>query len=113
MNCLSILGSLLTVFGQATFTSARSVEVEVIVECECFRRGNPMDTFRERAADAFFTYVCMGKDGKTQPVPPLKVHFMDLFYLPAVVTSDHNASWISFCSIMMRLVSALSVPLLE
>ena len=83
-------GSLLTVFGQATFTSARSIEVEVIVECEYFRKGDSSSTHRERTADAFFTYVCIGKDGKTKPLPQLKVVFA--LVVPWEVTQDGQSS---------------------
>lgn len=67
------LGSLLSVFGYATFTSARSIEVEVIVECEYFRKQETLESHRERTADAFFTYVCIGKDGRTRPIAQLAV----------------------------------------
>jgi len=64
------LGSLVTVVGQATFTSSRSMEVEVIVE---FERPFDADSERHRAVDAFFTYVSLDPKGKALPVPPLKI----------------------------------------
>lgn len=60
----------MTVFGQITFTSNRSLEVEVIVE---FVTPFEKNSQRQRAVDAFFTYVSIDEKGKALPVLPLKV----------------------------------------
>jgi hypothetical protein len=77
VSCVLILGSLLTVRGLLTFSSARSMEIEVVVELENIFHHNantPMTTStRGRAVDAFFTFVSIDNQGKALPVPPLQV----------------------------------------
>ena len=67
-----VTGSLLYVRGWLTFTSNRSMEVEVQVEYES-RWHDPNAKGKQIAADAFFTFVSLDQDGKVQAVPPLKV----------------------------------------
>ncbi|XP_033122484.1 cytosolic acyl coenzyme A thioester hydrolase-like isoform X2 [Anneissia japonica] len=64
------LGSICHLTGRATFTSNRSLEIEVMVDTEYLLAGSDV---RERAVHAFFTYVSLGPDGRTQPIPQLKV----------------------------------------
>lgn len=68
--CCILTGSVVTVYGQVTFTSARSLEIEVVVDVEVLFEK---ETVRQRAIDAFFTYVCINKLGKAMAVPPLQV----------------------------------------
>lgn len=53
-----------------TFTSNKSMEIEVFVDADPF-----VDESRERyrAVSAFFTYVSLSKEGKPLPVPQLLV----------------------------------------
>ena len=67
----------MTIFGQATYSSARSIEVEVIVEFEMANHQHDGNG-RVRALDSYFTYVCLGKDGRTLPIPSLKVTMLIL-----------------------------------
>lgn len=64
------IGSVVTVCGQITFTSNRSLEVEVVVE---FVTPFEKNSQSQRAVDAFFTYVSIDEKGKALPVLPLKV----------------------------------------
>jgi len=70
-------GSLVTVCGLLTFTSNRSMEIEVIVEYESImnkQSGQVTVAAREKAVDAFFTFVSIDTSGKALPVPLLKVN---------------------------------------
>lgn len=53
-----------------TFTSNKSMEIEVFVDADPF-----VDEARERyrAVSAFFTYVSLSKEGKPLPIPQLLV----------------------------------------
>ncbi|XP_071945946.1 cytosolic acyl coenzyme A thioester hydrolase-like [Antedon mediterranea] len=64
------LGSLCHLTGRATFASSRSLEIEVMVDTEYLMDGSKV---KERAVHAFFTYVSLGPDGKTRPIPQLQV----------------------------------------
>lgn len=66
-----IAGSLLTVIGRATFTSSRTVEVEVNVDVETIQTFASQT--KERAVHAYFNFVSLDKQRKTLQVPPLKV----------------------------------------
>jgi acyl-CoA hydrolase len=55
------------------------MEIEVIVEIENYRSESDV---RERAVDAFFTFVSIDGSGKARPVPMLVVSFdCMLFYI--------------------------------
>ena len=75
------LGSLVTVRGLLTFCSARSMEIEVIVELENIFRGKTVasdmmtSVAKGKAVDAFFTFVSIDPQGRALPVPPLQVTF--------------------------------------
>jgi len=70
-------GSLVTVRGLLTFTSNRSLEIEVIVEYESIigkeSDGESADV-RQKAVDAFFTFVSIDSNGKAIRVPSLVVN---------------------------------------
>jgi len=53
-----------------TFTSNKSMEIEVFVDADPFV-DEPQE--RYRAVSAFFTYVSLSKEGKPLPVPQLLV----------------------------------------
>ncbi|XP_062449076.1 cytosolic acyl coenzyme A thioester hydrolase isoform X2 [Rhea pennata] len=61
-------GSVITVSGRMTFTSNKSMEIEVFVDADPFV-DEPQE--RYRAVSAFFTYVSLSKEGKPLPVPQL------------------------------------------
>ncbi|XP_072833841.1 cytosolic acyl coenzyme A thioester hydrolase isoform X8 [Pogona vitticeps] len=61
-------GSVITISGRMTFTSNKSMEIEVFVDADPFVE-EPQD--RYRAVSAFFTYVSLSKEGKPLPVPQL------------------------------------------
>ena len=90
--CLSVcVGSLVSVYGLMTFTSRRSMEIEVVVDYESLtdtlHRATDDDVTdsdvtgddvaavgrRVKAVDAFFTFVAIDSSGKAAPVPPLTV----------------------------------------
>lgn len=60
-------GDLVYIRARPTFTSEKSIEVEVLVEVESLTRGQ-----RQPAAHAFFTFVSLDERRKTIPVPPLQ-----------------------------------------
>ncbi len=60
-------GELLYVKARPSFTSSKSMEVEVVVEVE------NMHGVRVPSAHAYFTFVSLDKAGKTLPIPPLDV----------------------------------------
>ncbi|XP_063799492.1 cytosolic acyl coenzyme A thioester hydrolase isoform X7 [Pseudophryne corroboree] len=63
-------GCIITISGHMTFTSNKSMEIEVFVDADTL-----IDDTQEkyRAVSAFFTYVSLSKDGKTLPVPQLVI----------------------------------------
>ncbi|KAI8519364.1 cytosolic acyl coenzyme A thioester hydrolase-like isoform X3 [Branchiostoma floridae x Branchiostoma belcheri] len=63
-------GSLMHLMGRISFTSSRTMEVEVAVDLEKMTSGGMT---KERAATSFFTFVSLGADGKPIPIPPLKI----------------------------------------
>nr|XP_032824108.1 cytosolic acyl coenzyme A thioester hydrolase isoform X4 [Petromyzon marinus] len=74
------LGSILTVTGRLTFTSAKSMEIEVGVEANALLGdGSEEEAEAERvcAVSAYFTYVSLAKDGKPLGVPQLKLQTED------------------------------------
>ncbi|XP_048375341.1 cytosolic acyl coenzyme A thioester hydrolase isoform X2 [Sphaerodactylus townsendi] len=68
------IGSVITVSGRMTFTSNKSMEIEVFVDAEPFV-GESQE--RYRAVSAFVTYVSLNKEGRPQPVPQLVVETED------------------------------------
>ena len=75
-------GSLVSVCGLMTFTSHRSMEIEVVVEYEsivdptlqCQQSTDAaVSCYRSKAVDAFFTFVAIDSNGKAAPIPPLVV----------------------------------------
>lgn len=61
-------GNVLTVHGRATFTSKRSMEIEIVVFVESlFEKESKF----VKAIDSFFTYVSIGRDGNVLDIPPL------------------------------------------
>ncbi|XP_026541388.1 cytosolic acyl coenzyme A thioester hydrolase isoform X1 [Notechis scutatus] len=67
-------GSVLTISGRMTFTSNKSMEIEVFVDADRFV-GEPQDPYR--AVSAFFTYVSLSKEGRPLPVPQLALETED------------------------------------
>ncbi|XP_072888230.1 cytosolic acyl coenzyme A thioester hydrolase isoform X2 [Hemitrygon akajei] len=67
-------GSVITVSGRMTFSSNKSMEIEVFVDVDHFLKT---PTERAHAVTAFFTYVSLDKDGKALPIPTLKVETED------------------------------------
>ncbi|ETE56992.1 Cytosolic acyl coenzyme A thioester hydrolase, partial [Ophiophagus hannah] len=57
-----------------TFTSNKSMEIEVFVDADRFV-GEPQDLYR--AVSAFFTYVSLSKEGRPLPVPQLVLETED------------------------------------
>ncbi|XP_039364936.1 cytosolic acyl coenzyme A thioester hydrolase isoform X3 [Mauremys reevesii] len=67
-------GCVITISGRMTFTSNKSMEIEVFVDADPFV-DEPKE--RYRAVSAFFTYVSLSKEGKPVPVPQLVVETED------------------------------------
>ncbi|KAF7236179.1 Cytosolic acyl coenzyme A thioester hydrolase [Varanus komodoensis] len=67
-------GSVITISGRMTFTSNKSMEIEVFVDADPFV-DEPQE--RYRAVSAFFTYVSLSKEGRPLPVPQLVVETED------------------------------------
>ncbi|XP_056397957.1 cytosolic acyl coenzyme A thioester hydrolase isoform X2 [Hyla sarda] len=63
-------GCIITVSGRMTFTSNKSMEIEVFVDADMLV-GDAQE--RYRAVSAFFTYVSLSKDGKPLPVPQIAI----------------------------------------
>ncbi|XP_067328953.1 cytosolic acyl coenzyme A thioester hydrolase isoform X2 [Anolis sagrei] len=63
-------GSVVTVSGRMTFTSNKSMEIEVFVDVDPFVTDTQE---RYRAVSAFFTYVSLSPEGRPLPVPQLVV----------------------------------------
>lgn len=63
-------GCVITISGRMTFTSNKSMEIEVLVDADPVVDNSQK---RYRAASAFFTYVSLSQEGKSLPVPQLVV----------------------------------------
>uniref|UniRef100_A0A3P8T8I1 palmitoyl-CoA hydrolase n=1 Tax=Amphiprion percula TaxID=161767 RepID=A0A3P8T8I1_AMPPE len=63
-------GCVVTVTGRLTFTSNKSMEIEVLVDASSLMEE---EKGKYRAASAFFTFISLDKFHKALPVPPLKV----------------------------------------
>ncbi|XP_028016724.1 cytosolic acyl coenzyme A thioester hydrolase isoform X2 [Eptesicus fuscus] len=61
-------GCVITISGRMTFTSNKSMEIEVLVDADPVVDNTQR---RYRAASAFFTYVSLSQDGRSLPVPQL------------------------------------------
>ncbi|KAJ8016389.1 hypothetical protein DPEC_G00006720 [Dallia pectoralis] len=63
-------GCVVTISGRATFTSNKSMEIEVFVDADSL-----IETEKEkyRAVTAFFTYISLSKEGKPLSIPALKL----------------------------------------
>nr|KAF6443008.1 acyl-CoA thioesterase 7 [Molossus molossus] len=61
-------GCVITISGRMTFTSNKSMEIEVLVDADPVVDNSQE---RYRAASAFFTYVSLSQDGRSLPVPQL------------------------------------------
>ena len=61
-----VCGEVVFVTARLTFTSSKSMEIEVIAEAEGLLAGS-----RRVTTTAYFTYVAIGEDRKASPVPPL------------------------------------------
>lgn len=61
-------GCVITISGRMTFTSNKSMEIEVLVDADPVVDNSQK---RYRAASAFFTYVSLNQEGKPLPVPQL------------------------------------------
>ncbi|XP_061114047.1 cytosolic acyl coenzyme A thioester hydrolase isoform X1 [Conger conger] len=64
------IGCVVSVSGRMTFTSNKSMEIEVIVDADPLVEA---DKGKFRAVTAFFTYISLDKENKPLPVPPLKL----------------------------------------
>ncbi len=69
-------GDVVHIVGVVTWTGRTSMEIRVRVDRE------QIDGRRERALEAFATFVCVDTEGKPQPVPPLEL-----------LTDAHRACW--------------------
>ncbi|KAL3064008.1 hypothetical protein OYC64_000336 [Pagothenia borchgrevinki] len=65
-----IKGCVVTVTGRLTFTSNKSMEIEVFVDASSLMEAGKE---KYRAVSAFFTYISLDKANKALPVPPLKI----------------------------------------
>ncbi|XP_059379714.1 cytosolic acyl coenzyme A thioester hydrolase-like isoform X2 [Carassius carassius] len=63
-------GCVITISGRMTFTSNKSMEIEVLVDADPLVET---EKGKYRAVTAFFTYISLDKDNKPLPVPPLKL----------------------------------------
>ncbi|XP_027023030.1 cytosolic acyl coenzyme A thioester hydrolase isoform X2 [Tachysurus fulvidraco] len=63
-------GCVITVSGRMTFTSNKSMEIEVFVDADQLANA---EEGKYRAVTAFFTYISLDKANKPLPVPPLKL----------------------------------------
>ncbi|XP_057355644.1 cytosolic acyl coenzyme A thioester hydrolase isoform X6 [Manis pentadactyla] len=61
-------GCVITISGRMTFTSNKSMEIEVLVDADPVVDNSQK---RYRAASAFFTYVSLNQEGRSLPVPQL------------------------------------------
>lgn len=76
--CVSSAGCVITVSGRMTFTSNKSMEIEVFVDVDQLVEA---EKGKYRAVTAFFTYISLDKDNKPLAVPPLKVNHTHTFTL--------------------------------
>ncbi|PKU30225.1 cytosolic acyl coenzyme a thioester hydrolase [Limosa lapponica baueri] len=113
-------GSVITISGRMTFTSNKSMEIEVFVDADPFvdeSRG------RYRAVSAFFTYVSLSKEGKPLPVPQLLIAvracFLGFAFGCGLLLSAGRSAWRHFgwymCSLSLfhyseYLVTAINNP---
>lgn len=63
------------VTGQLTFTSSKSMEIQVLVDVQQIFQARSLPI---RAMDAFFTFVSLDEQGKALSIPVLKVSFLYL-----------------------------------
>ncbi|XP_016141784.1 cytosolic acyl coenzyme A thioester hydrolase isoform X3 [Sinocyclocheilus grahami] len=63
-------GCVITVSGRMTFTSNKSIEIEVFVDADPLVEA---EKGKYRAVTAFFTYISLDKENKPLLVPPLKL----------------------------------------
>lgn len=63
-------GSVLTVSGRLTYTSNRSMEIEVLVDVSSLVEP---EIGQYRAVSAFFVFISLDKYNRVMSVPPLKV----------------------------------------
>ncbi|XP_029911610.1 cytosolic acyl coenzyme A thioester hydrolase isoform X2 [Myripristis murdjan] len=63
-------GCVVTVTGRMTFTSNKSMEIEVFVDASPLLEP---EKAKYRAVSAFFTFISLDKYNRPQPVPPLKI----------------------------------------
>ncbi|TRY96893.1 hypothetical protein DNTS_015425 [Danionella cerebrum] len=63
-------GCVVTVSGRMTFTSNKSMEIEVFVDADPLVEA---EKGKYRAVSAFFTYISLDRDNKALAVPPLKL----------------------------------------
>ncbi|KTG06026.1 hypothetical protein cypCar_00013581 [Cyprinus carpio] len=70
-------GCVITVSGRMTFTSNKSMEIEVFVDADPLVEA---EKGKYRAVTAFFTYISLDKENKPLPVPPLKVSNAEFMY---------------------------------
>ncbi|KAL2103495.1 hypothetical protein ACEWY4_000363 [Coilia grayii] len=63
-------GCVITVSGRMTFTSNKSMEIEVFVDADPLVEA---EQGKYRAVTAFFTYISLDKENRPLPVPPLKL----------------------------------------
>ncbi|KAI7789950.1 putative cytosolic acyl coenzyme A thioester hydrolase, partial [Triplophysa rosa] len=63
-------GCVITVSGRMTFTSNKSMEIEVFVDADSLVEA---EKGKYRSVTAFFTYISLDKDNKPLAVPPLKL----------------------------------------
>ncbi|KAJ7370309.1 Cytosolic acyl coenzyme A thioester hydrolase [Desmophyllum pertusum] len=62
------LSHIIHLTGRPTFTSSRSMEIEVVVDAKDYRADESVI-----ACSAFFTYVSLDAKGRPQPIPPLEL----------------------------------------
>ncbi|CAH2319703.1 cytosolic acyl coenzyme A thioester hydrolase isoform X2 [Pelobates cultripes] len=63
-------GCIITISGRMTFTSNKSMEIEVFVDADTLV-GESQEKYR--AVSAFFTYVSLSKEAKPLPVPQILI----------------------------------------
>ncbi|KAG5282388.1 hypothetical protein AALO_G00055450 [Alosa alosa] len=63
-------GCVITVSGRMTFTSNKSMEIEVFVDADPLVEA---EEGKFRAVTAFFTYISLDKENRPFPVPPLNL----------------------------------------
>ncbi|GAA6108369.1 cytosolic acyl coenzyme A thioester hydrolase isoform X1 [Tachysurus ichikawai] len=91
-------GCVITVSGRMTFTSNKSMEIEVFVDADQLANA---EEGKYRAVTAFFTYISLDKANKPLPVPPLKLQTVkwedsvDACIIPGLIkfNSDHNVQY--------------------